>query len=114
MVDQGIGKIFDESTARGYGNQYQVRWELAEQGRSEFRGVFFSASALYSSEWLSKKRTQFTTNEMFMQEYPETPEEAFISSGSKFFDTGAIGWLRNEVVRKPLIEGSLNYLGEIL
>ena len=114
MVDQGIGKIFDESTARGYGNQYQVRWELAVQGKSEFRGVFFSASALYSPEWLAKKRTQFTTNEMFLQEYPETAEEAFISSGSKFFDTSAIGWLKNEVIREPLISGNINYQGEII
>ena len=114
MVDQGIGKIFDESTARGYGNEYQKRWERSSAGTSEFRGVFFPASALYSKEWLAIKRTQFTTDEMFNQEYPETPEEAFISSGSIFFDKEAIRSLRKTSMRAPMIQGQLSLSGEIL
>lgn len=114
MVDQGIGKIFDESTARGYGNHYQIRWEQAVNETSEFRDVFFPASALYSKEWLAKKRTQFTTNEMFLQEYPNTPEESFMSSGSKFFDTSAINWLKKDIIKKPLVMGNLTMRGEIL
>lgn len=114
MVDQGIGKIFDESTARGYGNHYQIRWEQAVEGVSEFRGKFFGASELYSADWLAKKRTQFTTNEMYKQEYPDTPDEAFMSSGSKFFDTSAIDHLRTSIIKKPIIEGNLNIYGELV
>jgi hypothetical protein len=114
MVDQGIGKIFDESTARGYGNQYQIRWELAAKKRSEFRDVFFSASRFYSPEWLAKKRKQFTTEAMFKQEYPETPDEAFMASGSKFFDYEALNHLRKEVIRKPLVQGRPDMYGNIL
>ena len=113
MVDQGVGKIFDESTARGYGNHYQIRWEQAVKKASEFRAKFFAAEELYSRDWLAQKRTQFTTEAMFKQEYPSTPEEAFMSSGSKFFDSNAIEWLKREVVRKPLISGGLNMYGEV-
>ncbi len=114
MVDQGIGKIFDESTARGYGNEYQTRWSKAEQRLSTFRSVFFSASSFYSKEWLINKRKEFTTDEMFMQEYPETPEEAFISSGSKFFNTEGIKYLQKEINREPIRQGELNYRGEFV
>ena len=114
MVDLGTGKVFIESTANGYGNYYQLLETKAYQGNSSFRSVFFGAEELYSKEWLAKKATEFTTDEMFKQEYPSTREEAYISSGSKFFDTSAISWLRNEVIKKPLIEGNLTMRGEIL
>ena len=113
MVPQGKGKIFIESTANGYGNYYQALWSKATLGESTFRGVFYGANQFYSEEWLAEKEKEFTTREMFWQEYPNTPDQAFISSGSKFFATEAILWLQNEVVRKPLIEGNLNSFGEI-
>ena len=114
MVDQGVGKIFDESTARGYGNHYQIRWEMAANKQSEFRDVFYAAGELYSPEWLAKKRLQFTTEAMFKQEYPDTPEEAFMASGSTFFDKDAVAWLKKEIVKKPIIEGRLDIYGNIL
>ena len=114
MVEQGTGKIFDESTARGYGNQYQKRWAQASEGVSIFRPVFFAASDFYTHDWLKKKRGEFTTEEMYMQEYPESPEEAFISSGSKFFDTAAIRHLREKVSRRPVQQGELSYGGKFV
>ena len=113
MVDQGTGKVFIESTANGYGNYYQDLWAKAEAGKSKFRSVFFSASELYSEEWLKQKEREFTTHEMYLQEYPNTAEEAFISSGSKFFDTEAIKWLQKDILKVPIIEGSLHMYGEI-
>ncbi len=113
MVDQGTGKVFIETTAHGYGNYYQTLWAKAEQGKSKFRSIFFAASELYSPEWLKEKEKEFTSMEMFKQEYPNTPEEAFISSGSKFFDTAAIKWIQNTMIKKPIIEGNLNIYGEI-
>ena len=114
MVPQGKGKVFIESTANGYGNYYQELWDKATLGDSTFRPVFYGADQFYSKEWLVIKEKEFTTREMFWQEYPSTPQQAFISSGSKFFDTEAILHLQNEVVRKPLIEGSLSSYGEII
>ncbi len=114
MVPQGKGKVFIESTANGYGNYYQDLWDKASLGESTFRPVFYGADQFYSKEWLAIKEIDFTTREMFWQEYPNSPGQAFISSGSKFFDTEAILWLQKEVVRKPLIEGNLNIYGEIV
>ena len=112
MVHQGTGKVFIESTANGYGNYYQDLWSKAEDKESEFRSVFFGADELYSPEWLEKKRRGFTTDDMFLQEYPNTPEEAFISSGSKFFDTTGIKYLQS-IQREPIQIGSLTQWGEI-
>lgn len=114
MVDLRIGKVFIESTAKGYGTYYQNLWAKAEAGLSKFRPVFFGASELYSPEWLEEKRKEFTTNEMFLQEYPETPDQAFMSSGSKFFNTEAIQWLKKDIIREPLMTGNLDIYGNIL
>lgn len=114
MVDQDRGKVFIESTANGYGNYYQKLETSAYQGTSNFRSVFFSADELYSPEWLAKKRTEFTTQEMFQQEYPLTRDQAYMSSGSKFFDTKYINWLRTEVEKPPIAQGYLNSYGELI
>lgn len=114
MVSQGKGKIFIESTANGYGNYYQKLWAKSKLGESTFRPVFYGADQFYSKEWLAIKEKEFTSKEMFWQEYPNTPEQAFISSGSKFFPIDAIGWLQDEVLRKPLISGNINMYGEVV
>lgn len=113
MVDQGTGKVFIESTANGYGNYYQELETKAYQGDSSFRSVFFGADELYSKEWLAQKEREFTTREMFLQEYPNTRDEAYMSSGSLFFDREALKWLQSNV-RKPIMEGNLNDRGEFI
>lgn len=113
MVDQGIGKIFIESTARGYGNYYQDLWALAEDHQSEYRSVFFSARELYSEDWLLQKEKSFTSREMYLQEYPNTPEEAFKSTGSKFFDNKAINY-QQAFIRNPIQQGNMSAGGEFI
>lgn len=113
MVDLGIGKIFIESTANGYGNYYQKLEEKAFLGDSKFRSVFFSAAELYSPSWLAEKEREFTTREMFLQEYPLTREDAYMSSGSKFFDTSGIRYLQG-IKRAPLQAGMINSFGELI
>ena len=113
MVDQGIGKVFIESTANGYGNYYQNLEQRAYDGQSAFRSIFFGADELYSKEWLAEKEKEFTTREMFMQEYPLTREDAYMSSGSKFFDGQGIRYLQT-LQREPLQTGNLSSYGEII
>ncbi len=113
MVDQGIGKVFIESTANGYGNYYQTLEQKAFDGLSAFRSVFFGADELYSKEWLAEKEKEFTTHEMFMQEYPLTREDAYMSSGSKFFDSLGIRHLQT-LQREPIQTGNLSSYGEII
>ncbi len=113
MVDQSIGKVFIESTANGYGNYYQTLEEKAYQGQSKFRSCFYGASELYSKQWLAEKEREFTTREMFLQEYPLTREDAYMSSGSKFFDTAGIRHLQ-EIAREPIQQGRISDRGELL
>ncbi len=113
MVDQGTGKVFIESTANGYGNYFQTLEQKAYEGNSAFRSIFFGADELYSQEWLATKAKEFTTHEMFLQEYPLTREDAYMSSGSKFFDTGGIRHLQG-LVREPMQAGHLSSFGELL
>lgn len=113
MVDQGIGKVFIESTANGYGNYYQTLEQKAYDGNSAFRSVFFGADELYSKEWLAEKEKEFTTYEMFLQEYPLTREDAYMSSGSKFFDAAGIRHLQT-LQREPMQSGHLSSYGEII
>lgn len=113
MVDQGIGKVFIESTGNGYGNYYQTLEQKAYEGNSAFRSIFFAADELYSQEWLEAKEKEFTTHEMFLQEYPMTREDAYMSSGSKFFDTAGIRHLQG-LQREPMKSGNLSSFGEIV
>jgi hypothetical protein len=113
MVDQGIGKVFIESTANGYGNYFQILEEKAYKGQSKFRSVFFGADELYSKEWLAEKEKEFTTREMYKQEYPLTRAEAYMSSGSKFFDSNGIQHLQ-DMVRTPIQQGQINSFGELI
>lgn len=113
MVDQGIGKVFIESTANGYGNYYQTLEQKAYDGQSKFRSVFFGADQLYSPEWLAEKEREFTTREMFLQEYPLVREDAYMSSGSKFFDSMGIRYLQS-IQREPMESGNLSSFGEMI
>lgn len=108
---------FVESTANGVGNQFHQLWQSAEDGSSGFR-PFFSAwfeSPEYREDppsglertpeedalarefglddaQLYWRRRKIAANgiELFNQEYPCTPEEAFITSGRPVFDQRAL------------------------
>lgn len=113
MVDQNKGFVVIESTGNGYGNYFQTLEQKAFKGDSSFRSVFFGADELYSPEWLAQKEKEFTTHEMFMQEYPLTREDAYMSSGSKFFDSLGIKYLQG-IQRVPMKQGNLSSYGEII
>ena len=51
---------------------------------------------------------------MFRQEYPDNPDEAFMSSGSKFFSTEGIGHLRKNIMKAPVITGNISMEGEVV
>lgn len=77
------GRIFIETTANGY-NEYK-KFRSADNG---FKKVFYGASLIYDRDFLDKKRKQL--GELFMQEYPENEQEAFITSGQTYFDKNAL------------------------
>lgn len=63
-------------------------------GETGFNNMFFAASLLYGPEFLEQKKKEL--GRLFSQEYPETPEEAFITSGDTYFDKDAMqDYLKN-------------------
>lgn len=114
------GEIIAETTGNGFGEWFQKEWDKAEKGESKFTPVFFSwadnpeyriVNTILTPEdlteeekilmdsfrldiqqiaWRREKMKEFTTRELFYQEYPLTPEEAFIHSGTPAFNMMAL------------------------
>ncbi len=96
QVAQDYGMIILETTANGYGNYSHDLWKKASRGLSEYYPLFLAAkeNPEYTDEWLAKKFRSFTSRSMALQEYPNTPIEAFIMSGANFFDKEVLDLLK--------------------
>lgn len=90
QIDISSGWCFRESTANGYGNYYEQSWDAISRGLSRFKGRFYGWREMYSEAEYKIIASEFVDRNMLMQEYPATPEEAFISSGSSYFDNAKI------------------------
>lgn len=86
QVDINSGWAFRESTANGYGNYFELSESLANKGESRFKSRFYGWEAHYTSSEFEIIASEFTDKTILMQEYPRTREEAYISSGSAYFD----------------------------
>jgi hypothetical protein len=94
------GHFVIETTANGY-NEFKDLWDEAEMGSNNFKPHFYKASDFYDQTFLDSKKRDL--KEMFSQEYPETPEEAFLSSGEMFFEKSALRIYQSEVIT-PITE----------
>ncbi len=81
------GRIIIETTANGF-NDFKSFWDESVLGETGFKPLFYKASDFYDQEFLAQKKKEL--REKFPQEYPETPEEAFLSSGELYFDREAL------------------------
>lgn len=81
------GEVDIETTANGM-NEFKQIWDEANLGENGFKPLFFKASDFYDTAFLEQKKKEL--GRYFSQEYPETPEEAFLSSGQNYFDTTAL------------------------
>lgn len=118
-----------ESTANGSGNWWNRSWDAAIEGESEYTPLFFDwfshfeyqmqtpictrleltpyerklldMGASYENvAWRRWKIRQFKGDERkFQQEYPATPEEAFLSTGQHIFSRAKINEAYDEFVR---------------
>lgn len=90
VADVG-GRIIGLSTANGSGNFFHQLWVDAETGNNNFKTMFFpwSANEDRDQDWYDSKRISMSEWQL-AQEYPSTPEEAFIKSGRPYFDLSAI------------------------
>jgi len=123
-----------ESTANGY-EDFKERWDAAAAGENDFRAVFFAwfENPEYAMEpapgtvWTPEERelmgryalteAQMTWRrwcianncggslDMFRQEYPSNPDEAFLHSGTGVFDNEQV-ILRRELAPEPIRRGN--------
>jgi len=110
QVDPAAGWIFVESTANGDNNQYAKMWKDAEAKTSRFKPRFYGWREFYSNEQFEIICSEFTDKRMIPQEYPETAEEAFLSSGDRFFDPSISVNLKTEEPKLTL--GDWRYYGD--
>lgn len=109
--------VFIESTSNGLGNLYHRMWEEAQKGESEFIAIFvpwylqdeyrerppkdFEATeeerelqqkfGLDNAQIMfRRRRIRINGLDKFMQEYPLTPEESFLSTGRPVFSPMAV------------------------
>lgn len=107
QVDVESGWVFRESTANGYGNYYESTWAAAVEGTSRFRPVFYGWELFYNEEQFALIASEFTDKNILKQEYPKTPEEAFIASGTPYFDTDRVMFLIENVGEEPKFKGHI-------
>lgn len=69
------GRVIIETTANGF-NYLKTFWDECIVGERNFKPSFYGASSFYSKEFLGAKKKEL--KEFFSQEYPETPNEAFL------------------------------------
>jgi len=98
IADVG-GRVIGLSTANGWGNFFHRLFTGAEAGTNRFAALFepWSARSDRDADWYEVKRQSLPVWQLH-QEYPTTPEEAFIKSGNPFFDPDALAALE---VREP-------------
>ena len=100
------GRIIGLSTANGSGNFYHQLWVGATAGANKFAPMFFpwSATEDRGDAWYQEKIESMLPWQL-AQEYPTTPEEAFVKSGNPVFDLTIL----QEMDRKT-IHGQVGYM----
>lgn len=109
QMDKESGWIFMESTANGDINHYAKTWQMVESGQSRYKGRFYGWREFYTEEQFEIIKSEFTDKRMIPQEYPETPAEAFLASGDRFFDVTISSNLKVDI---PQTIGKWNYYGD--
>lgn len=100
------GRIVALSTANGVGNLYHEMVIGAQTGSNEFHFIFHSWRAVPERDdaWYAAKKRAMQEH-ILHQEYPTTPEEAFIKSGNPVFD---IDMLDAKPTAPPIRRGNVS------
>lgn len=83
-----------ETTANGY-NSYKTFWDESMMNQKGFANLFYSPEWEYGQEFLAEKAKRL--GDIFPQEYPMNPEEAFIASGQMYFERLGLVDVLNQV-----------------
>lgn len=107
QVPMGKGMIFMESTGGNTGTYFQLEWERAKEEKSVYKPRFFSWEEFYNEAFIERKKLEYQTEEKFMTDYPRTDDEAFLASGSKYFDKKTLLWIKDSLLKDPIQQGRL-------
>jgi hypothetical protein len=104
------GRVMGISTAKGEGNFFHKLWLGSQEGKNGFHGVFhpWSAVAERDQAWYDDKKRNMEPWQL-AQEYPSTPEEAFVGSGNPYF---SLENLRRFTVEEPIFKGFIERDGK--
>jgi len=86
------GRVIIETTANGF-NWFKTLWDEAEE--RGFKKHFYDPSWEYTKEFLELKKREL--GRLYEQEYPDSPETAFLTSGDLYFDKEALKWYKQQV-----------------
>jgi hypothetical protein len=81
-------------------NSFKTLWDDSVLAATAYQPLFFKASDFYSQTALEQKRKELG-DRLYNQEYPDTPETAFITSGDTYFDQDAMQEYLKQV-REPI------------
>lgn len=101
-VNDSGGQLVIASTANGEGGKYHEIWTNAEAGLNRFQTVFLPWSANPERDDLWYSETARELGPLMRQEYPATPDEMFLSTGTKYFDARDLKLLEAQHGMKPI------------
>ena len=93
------GRSIIETTANGF-NFFKEYWSKSVAGDTGFKALFFPASDFYEPEFLKMKEMEL--GRTYLQEYPERPIDAFITSGESYFDKNALADYLKRIEKNPI------------
>jgi hypothetical protein len=93
---KGAHKIL-ETTANGF-NSYKQFWDRTVLNQTGFAALFYSPLWEYNEMYLEAKRKAL--GKLFDQEYPMTPQLAFLTSGDPYFDSEAMRWYLDQIEKE--------------
>jgi hypothetical protein len=95
-------QIFLVSTSDGFANHFAEMWFEAKNGSSGFTPIFYSwrDHPEYTETFIAEQKRDFAGDlQGFLEAYPESPEDAFLSSSRSVFDLQRIGDWKDEIRR---------------
>jgi hypothetical protein len=101
------GRVAALSSAKGVGNLFHTMWIGATTGTNEFKPIFFNWRSVPERDdnWYAAKKRSMPEWTLH-QEYPNTPEEAFIKSGNPVFDVDELGRTYTEDPYRGFLQSS--------
>jgi len=89
MVAINSGMVIQETTANGF-NYFKKTWDMAVSGEVDYKPRFFSWREFYSQDEYKAICAGFTDKRLILQEFPDTPQDAFLTSGETYFSKDAL------------------------